>query len=67
MEAIPEANNPFIMMTGENASATFLEGTRGEGKTQSPCWEPEEGEIYGGAADTNKDVHSRASVILQYP
>lgn len=46
---IPGANTPFVIMTAENASAAFLGGTRGKGRTQSICWEPDNGEIYGGA------------------
>lgn len=46
---IPGANSPFVILTAENASAAFLGGTRSKGSTQSARWQPDNGEIYGGA------------------
>lgn len=51
-------------MTEEHASATFLGGTRGEGKTQSLCWEPDNREIYRGAG---RHKQGRAQQDLGHP
>lgn len=64
-QGVPGANTPFIIMTGENASAAFLSGTRGEGKIQTLCWEPDNKRLIEGWADTNRNVQSVA--IPQHP